>query len=98
MRLDICAAAVGRGVVVTDETDGGSIGVLGVSLQCGIEIAFIVELDIVESLAHKFLLQVVRKDKLFVGAWDGVAVLRGLRVEFCVFKKSFYEFHKLCRF
>jgi len=73
VRLDVCTRTVGAGVVVGDEADGGDM-TLRIGLQCGVDIAMIVHLDVAEALALEFLLQVLGEDELLRGARHAVAV------------------------
>ena len=92
MRLDVGTRAVGRGVVVRDEADGGHL-LFDVRLQRGVEIALVVELHVAEALALKFRPQVFGKNQLFRRTRHALAVLSRLRVEFGVVKESFGNIH-----
>ena len=91
-RLNISSRAVRAGVVVRDEADDWHRG-LDVRLQRGINIAFVVQLDVVQPLTLQFLLQVFSEDKLLAGAGYGLAVLCGLCIELGVVQESFNDSH-----
>ena len=69
---------------MTDESDGRHFLLTHVGFQCGIEIALVVELYIIESLAHEFLLKILGKNELFVSTGDGLTVLCRLGVKLSV--------------
>ena len=84
MCLDIRSRAVGAGVIMTDKSDGWHFLLAHVGFQCSIEIALVVELYILKSLAHEFLLKILGKHELFVGTGDGVTILSRLCVKLSV--------------
>ena len=73
MGLDAGTRAVGAGVVMGDEADGGDMA-LHVGFQRGVDIAVFVHLNVAEALGLEFLLEVFSEDELFRGARHAVAV------------------------
>ena len=99
--LDAGTRAVGRRVVVGNETDGGHL-VLDVRLQRGVDVTLVVHLDIAQSLSLQFLLQVFGKHQLLGRAGHALTVLSRLRVVLRIVDESFCNMHsffwKKCHF
>ena len=91
-RLHVGTAAVGRRVIVADETDGGHL-FLDVRFQRGIHISHLVHLHIVKALFFELVSQRFGKYKLFGGTWHTVAVLSRLCVKTHILQKSFNNVH-----
>ena len=84
MCLNVGSRTVRTSVVMTDESDGWHFLLAHIGFQCCIEIALVVELYILKSLAHEFLLKILGKHELFVGTGDGVTILSRLCVKLSV--------------
>ena len=89
---DIRSTAVGRRVVVRDEANRRNV-LLRVCLQRSIDVALLVHLNVAHALALKLLFQILGEDELLRCARHGLRLLARLRIELCVFKKSFGNIH-----
>ena len=90
--LHVLARAVGAGVHVRDETDGGNSRIC-VGGQCGVEVAIVVKDNVLQSQFGKFVLQVASQGPLLFRARRDACFVGRLRVEADVLQKSFYNIH-----
>ena len=90
--LDVAAGAVGAGVHVGNEADGGH-GAVGIGRKGGVNIAVGIHLHLGQPQALQLLRQVLGQPKLLVGAGRFAGILGRLRVETHILEKSFYYIH-----
>ena len=90
--FDVLARAVGAGIVVGNESDGGNR--LGkVRLQRGIDVPFVVHLHVVEALLYQFFFQELGKKELFRCTRYALRILARLRIKLHIVQKSFSDVH-----
>ena len=82
-RFDICAAGIGRCVIMGDKADGGHL-LLRVGFQRGIDVTVLVHLHIRKTFVFEFFLQVFGKHKLFRRTRHTFGVFSRLCVKLCV--------------
>lgn len=63
-----------------DKSDSRNL-LLGVCLQCGIDVALLIHFDVAQSLTLQFLFKVLGEDKLFRGARYCLRIFARLCVE-----------------
>ena len=91
-RMDIGSRAVGAGVVVGDEADGGRL-LLGVGLQRGVDVALVVHLDIAQAFVLEFFFQILGEYELFRRTGHTLRVFARLCVELGIVQKPFGNVH-----
>ena len=78
-----------------DESYGRDV-LLGVGLERSVDVALLVHLNIIESLALKFLFEVLGENELLGSARHCSRLLARLRVELGIVQKSFCNVHLRC--